>query len=103
MITEYAALRFPKSAAGALLLTLALAGCTSKQDAALQKAKQQATATGQPQQIVSTDKNGNTTTTTVQPLQPGQTTQAITTTVTPAPVVPANTPATVPGAPASAS
>jgi len=106
MITEYAALRFPKSAAGALLLTLALAGCTSKQDAALQKAEQQANATGQPQQIVSTDKNGNTTTTTVQPLQPGQTTPAITTTVTPATVLPANTPATVPapaGTPTTAS
>ncbi|HEX4650403.1 MAG TPA: hypothetical protein VH250_02755 [Granulicella sp.] len=106
MTSLHAPMRLPKSlttAAVALTLTLALAGCTSKQDAALKKAEQQANATGQPQQIVSTDKNGNTTTTTVQPLQRGQTTQAITTTVTPAPVVPPNTPATVPGAAASAS
>ena len=105
MIAQRASMRFSKSlttAAVALTLTLALAGCTSKQDAALQKAKQQANTTGQPQQVVSTDKNGNTITTTVQPLQAGQTTQAMTTTVTPAPVVPANTPATVPGASASA-
>jgi hypothetical protein len=106
MTSLHAPMRLPKSlttAAVALTLTLALAGCTSKQDAALKKAEQQANATGQPQQIVSTDKNGNTTTTTVQPLQRGQTTQAIITTVTPAPVVPPNTPATVPGAAASAS
>jgi len=106
MIAQRASMRFPKSlttAAVALTLTLALAGCTSKQDADLQKARQQANATGQPQHVVSTDKNGNTITTTVQPLQPGQTTQAMTTTVTPATVLPPNTPATVPGAPASAS
>jgi hypothetical protein len=98
MISPHASLRFTRTATVALALALGvLSGCTSKQDAALEKAKQQANATGQPQQITATDKNGNTTTTTVQPLVPGQTVQAVTTTVTPAATVPANTPATVPG------
>jgi hypothetical protein len=87
-------------------LTLALAlfgGCKSKQDAAIDQAKQQAAATGQPQQVVSVDKNGNTTTTTVQPPAPGQTTQATTTTVTPGPGAPPSAPAVAggPGAPAA--
>jgi len=80
-------------------MTLALAmlvGCKSKQDAAIDTAKKQAAATGQAQQVVSTDKNGAVTTTTVQPPAPGQTTQAVTTTVTPAAAVAANTPATAP-------
>lgn len=76
-------------------------GCQSKQDAAIEQAKKQAAATGQPQQVVTTDKNGNVTTTTVQPPAPGQTAQTITTTVTPAPSVPSNTPAVAPGAPAT--
>ena len=75
-ITHYAAVL-------AFALTL-FAGCKSKQDAAIDQAKQQANTTGQPQQVTSTDKNGNAVTTVVQPLQPGQTTQAVTTTVTPA-------------------
>jgi hypothetical protein len=98
MIAQHATTRFTQTAAALALTLLLLSGCESKQNAALDQAKQQATATGQPQQVVSTDKNGNTVTTTVQPLQPGQTTQAITTTVTPASAPPANTPATVPGA-----
>lgn len=57
-----------------------LAGCKSKQDIAIDQAKQQAASTGQPQQVTWTDKDGNTTTTIVQPPAPGQTTQAITTT-----------------------
>jgi hypothetical protein len=82
-----------------MMLTLVmLAGCKSKQDAAIDKAKQQAAATGQAQQVVSTDGNGNVSTTTVQPPAPGQTTQAVTTTVTPAASVAASTPATAPGA-----
>jgi hypothetical protein len=83
----------------ALAFTL-FVGCQSKQDAAIEQAKKQAAATGQPQQVVTVDKNG-TTTTTVQPPAPGQTTQAVTTTVTPAATVPANTPA-VAGQPAGA-
>ncbi|SFS01558.1 hypothetical protein SAMN05421771_0590 [Granulicella pectinivorans] len=93
-----------------------LAGCKSKQDIAIDQAKQQAASSGQPQQVVWTDKDGNTTTTIVQPPAPGQTTQAITTTTskttngTVAAATPATTPAAAPngdpvvgpvGAPAS--
>jgi hypothetical protein len=85
-----------KAAAIMAMTVVMLAGCKSKQDAALDAAKQQAAATGQAQQVVSTDKNGNVTTTTVQPPAPGQTTQATTTTVTPAAGVAPNTPATAP-------
>src|SRR5665213_364072 len=75
---------------GAMALALALlAGCKSKEDAAIDTAKKQAAATGQAQQVVSVDKNGNTTTVTVQPPAPGQTAQAVTTTVTPAAGTPA--------------
>jgi hypothetical protein len=71
--------------AGTLALSLAmLAGCESAQDKAVDAAKKQAVATGQAQQVVSVDKDGNTTTTTVQPPAPGQTAQAVTTTTTPA-------------------
>ncbi len=85
-------------AAAAMTFALAiLVGCQSKQDAAVEQAKKQAAATGQAQQVISMDKNGNTVTTTVQPPVPGQTAQAVTTTVTPASSTPANTPATVPG------
>ena len=79
-----------------VMICAMLAGCKSKEDAAIDKAKQQAAATGQAQQVVSTDKNGNVTTTTVQPPVAGQTTQAVTTTVTPAAGVAANSPATAP-------
>src|SRR5438270_1223267 len=87
-----------KTAATMMLALAMLAGCKSKEDAAIDKARQQAASTGKPQQVVSTDKNGNVTTTTVQPPAPGQTAQAVTTTVTPAAGVAANTPATAPGA-----
>lgn len=84
--------------AAAMALALAIfVGCKSKQDQAIDDAKKQAATTGQAQQVVSVDKNGNTTTTIVQPPVPGQSGQAITTTVTPASTpasgVPANTPA----------
>jgi len=89
--------QYPGKAAAAMMLAVVmLAGCKSKEDAAIDKAKQQAVATGKPQQVVSTDKNGDVTTTTVQPPAPGQTTQAVTTTVTPATAVAANSPATAP-------
>jgi len=74
-----------------------LCGCESKQNAAIDQAKKQAAATGQPQQVISVDKNGNTTTTTVQPPLSGQTAQSITTTVTPGTGVPASTPAAAGG------
>ena len=90
-----------KAAVATMVLVVAMAtGCKSKQDEAIDQAKKQAAATGQAQQVVSTDKSGNVTTTTVQPPAPGQTAQAVTTSVAPAVGgVPANTPATVPGAP----
>ena len=65
----------------AALTFLLLAGCKSKQDAAIDLARQQAATTGQAQQVVSVDKNGSTTTTTIQPPAPGQTGQTVTTTV----------------------
>jgi len=75
-----------------MALALALvAGCKSKEDKALEQAKQQAAATGQAQQVISVDKAGNTVTTTVQPSG-----AYTTTTSTPAPNaggLPANTPA----------
>jgi hypothetical protein len=91
-----------KTAATLTLALVMLAGCKSKEDAALDAAKKQAAATGQAQQVVSTDKSGNVTTTTIQPPAPGQTAQAVTTAVTPAVAVAANTPATAPGQPATA-
>jgi hypothetical protein len=83
-----------KVTAAMTLALVMLAGCRSKEDAALDAAKKQAAATGQAQQVVSTDKSGTVTTTTVQPPAPGQTMQAVTTTVTPAAGVATNTPAT---------
>jgi hypothetical protein len=73
-----------------------LTGCESKEQKALDQAKQQAAKTGQPQQVVSVDKSGATTTTVVQPPASGQTTEAVTTTVTPAV---AGTPAPAPSGP----
>jgi hypothetical protein len=62
------------------LLTVVLAagmltGCESKEQKALDQAKQQAAKTGQPQQVISVDKSGTTTTTVVQPPASGQTNQ----------------------------
>lgn len=90
--------------AAALAFALAaFVGCQSKQDAAIDQAKKQATATGQTQQVVSVDKNGNTVTTTVEPPAPGQKGQQVTTTVTPPSNVPANAPAVAGGQPALAA
>lgn len=69
----------------ALALAIALSGCASKQDKAIELAKKEAAKTGQPQQVVSVDKDGTTTTTIVQPPAPGQTAQATTTTTAPPP------------------
>jgi len=68
-----------------VLIVGTIAGCASKEQRALEQAKAQAAKTGQAQQVVSVDKNGNTTTTVVQPPANGQneSTEAITTTVTP--------------------
>ena len=69
----------------ALALIIALAGCESKMDKAIDQAKKQAAASGQPQQVVAVDKTGTTTTTVVQPPAKGQTTEAMSTTSTPPP------------------
>ena len=66
-----------------VLVAAILSGCSSKQEQALDQAKKQAAATGHAQQVVSVDKDGTTTTTVVQPPAAGQTSGAITTTVTP--------------------
>jgi hypothetical protein len=92
---------------GALTLAVALlAGCRSKEDAAIDAAKKQAAATGQAQQVVTVDKNGNTTTVTVQPPAAGQSAGAVTTTVTPAanaaPADASSAAAVAPGQPAIA-
>lgn len=65
------------------VLAVAITGCKSSQDKAIEAAKQKAAQTGQQQQVVTTDSKGDTVTTTVQPPQPGQTAQTVTTTVTP--------------------
>jgi len=86
--------------------TLLFAGCQSAQDKAneqaVAQAKQQAASTGTAQQVVSTDKDGNTITTTVQPPQPGQTTQQVTVTKTTSTTSNANAPAQTGISPASA-
>lgn len=76
---------YKHTALALLLMAGILAGCNSKQEQALNQAKEQAAKTGQPQQVVSVDKYGTTTTTIVQPPAPGQTSEAITTTTTPPP------------------
>jgi hypothetical protein len=90
---------FRYTASVALALTL-LSGCKSKDEAAIDTAKKQAATTGQPQQVVSVDKAGNTTTTTVQPPAPGQTAQAVSSTYTPAAAAPATATQPAPTAPA---
>jgi hypothetical protein len=59
-----------------------LSGCASKQEKALEQAKQQAAKTGQAQQVVTVDKTGTTTTMVVQPPKAGQPSEVTTTTVT---------------------
>ena len=81
---------------GASLMAVALTGCQSSQDKAIADAKAKAASTGQPQQIVTTDKDGNTVTTIVQPPLPGQTAEAVTTTVTPKPAATTPAPGTQP-------
>jgi len=67
-----------------VLCMLALLGCESKQDKAVDAAKQQAVATGQPQQVISVDRSGNTITSIVRPPAPGQKDAIVTTTTVPA-------------------
>ena len=69
----------------AVVLLAGINGCASKQEKALEQAKKQAIATGQPQQVTSVDTNGVTTTTVVQPPAQGQKDATIVTTTAPAP------------------
>ena len=66
----------------AMALIVALAGCESKMDKAIDQAKKQAATSGQPQQVVAVDNSGTTTTAVVQPPAKGQTAQAVSTTTT---------------------
>jgi len=61
--------RLKPAAATTLALSLFI-GRQSKQDAAVEQAKKKAIATGQPQQVITADKDGNVTTTTIQPPTP---------------------------------
>ena len=71
------------------LLAAGMLGCASKQEKALEQAKKQAIATGQPQQVVFVDTDGITTTTVVQPPAQGQKDPTlVTTSVPPAPGAP---------------
>lgn len=71
-----------------VLSVLVLAGCKSKQDEAIDAAKQQAASTGQPQQVTSVDKQGNTTVSVVRPPAAGQKDATVTTTTIPAGAAP---------------
>ncbi len=77
--------RHASAAALALALSAGMMGCSSKQEKALEEAKKQAVSSGQPQQIVSVDKDGNTVTTVVQPPAPGQKDPTVVTTTAPPP------------------
>lgn len=85
MVSSYFLLSRGRSCSLALVFSLALTGCESKMDKAIDQAKKQAAATGQPQQVVAVDKGGTTTATVVQPPAKGQTTEAMSTTTTPPP------------------
>ena len=76
---------FRRSSVSALAFVLAagMFGCTSKQEKALEQARKQAIATGQPQQVVSVDKDGVTTTAVVQPPAAGQKEPTVVTTSAP--------------------
>jgi hypothetical protein len=65
-------------------MALALAGCKSKQQSAIDDATKQAIATGQPQQVTSTDASGNVTTTVVTPSATPGAAPVITTSTAPA-------------------
>jgi len=77
-------------------MALALAGCKSKQQQAVDDATKQAIATGQPQQVTSTDSAGNVTTTVVNPPASPGAAPLITTTTTPAGAAPTAATASAP-------
>jgi len=98
MISSPISLRYALAAA---LIAMALSGCKSKQDVAIAHAKEEAAKTGQPQAVVTKDKNGNTVTTVVDPPAPGQKSETVVTTVTPPGVTPPDVTGSGPGAPGS--
>jgi hypothetical protein len=67
------------------ILAVAISGCESKQQKALDQARKQAASTGQPQQVVTVANDGTTTTSVVQPPAAGQQNQPVVTTTTPPP------------------
>jgi hypothetical protein len=73
---------FRSAALAAFFSAALLTGCKSKEQQAVDQAKQQAASTGQAQQVQYIDANGDTVTTTVQPPLAGQT-QQVTTAITP--------------------
>ncbi len=70
-------------AALGLVIAAGMLGCASKQEKALELAKKQAVSTGQPQQVSSVDKEGNTTISVVEPPATGQKEPIVVTTTTP--------------------
>lgn len=80
--------RFSLALALLVLSMLAFTGCKSKeekmQEQAIETAKQQVMTTGQPQQVTSVDKKGNTIVSVVRPPAAGEKEPTVTTTVLPA-------------------
>ena len=72
------------AAAAGLIGLVMLAGCATKEQAAVDQAKKTAASTGVAQQVQYTDANGDTVITTVTPPAAGQT-QQVTTSITPPP------------------
>ena len=85
-------LKMLKAGGAAALAVAMIAGCASQQDKAIEAAKKQAAATGQPQQVVTVGKDGSTTPVMVQPPAPGQTAPTVTTTTAPSQTAPGTPP-----------
>src|SRR3954468_8074617 len=83
MLQSYWLIRRVSVPALSLVLAAGMFGCASKQEKALEQARKQAIATGQPQQVVSVDKDGVTTSSVVQPPAPGQKQPTVVTTSAP--------------------
>ncbi|MEK6398951.1 MAG: hypothetical protein V4734_12755, partial [Terriglobus sp.] len=70
------------------LVAFLTTGCSNNQNSAVDAAKKDVTATGQPQEVVYTDPNGSTTLTMVNPPAPGSSVPTTIQTVTPAGAAP---------------
>lgn len=74
-------LRYTRNLVCIAAMAFVMAGCASKEQKAIDTATKLAVATGQPQQVTTTDKSGNVTTTVIlPPTAPGQPPQITTTT-----------------------